>query len=136
MAYVNEAPQAMSEPNIVPLIDILLVLLIIFMISAPSVTFQVPIDLPQKSLNPPVRQDPPPPIALKIRATGQLFWNEQPLVPAALEPQLQLEARKDPQPELRIDADNETEYQVLADVLATARRAGMTKIGFENMPGT
>lgn len=49
---------------------------------------------------------------------------------------MQLEARKDPQPELRIDADNETEYQVVANVLATARRAGMTKIGFENMPGS
>lgn len=136
MAYVTQSSEAMSEPNIVPLIDILLVLLIIFMISAPSITFQVPIDLPQRTLNPPVQVDPPPPIALKIRATGELFWNEQPLIQAALEPQLQLEAQKNPQPELRIDADNETEYQIVADVLATARRSGMSKIGFENMPGS
>lgn len=135
MAYVTQSSDAMSEPNIVPLIDILLVLLIIFMISAPSVTLKVPIDLPQQSTVKP-EQEPPPPIALKIRATGEIFWNEQPLPRAALEPQLAIEAKKEPQPELRIDADNETEYQIVADILAAARRANMSKIGFENMPGT
>jgi biopolymer transport protein ExbD len=124
MAFAsNKGAGPMSEINVTPLVDVMLVLLIIFMITAPILAHQVEID-------------PPPPITLKIRATGELYWNDQPMISAALEPQLKIEAGKDPQPELQIDADLETPYETVAAVLATAKNVGMTKLGFKNMPGS
>ena len=128
--------RAMAEINVVPYIDVMLVLLIIFMITAPILAHQVEIDLPQKTTAPPTNIEPPPPITLKIRVTGELYWNDQPMITAALEPQLKIEAEKDPQPELQIDADLETPYETVAAVLATAKNVGMTKLGFKNMPGS
>jgi biopolymer transport protein ExbD len=134
MAFAsNQGSGPMADINVTPLVDVMLVLLIIFMITAPILAHQVEIDLPQKS-NVVNLEEPPPPITLKIRATGELYWNEQPMIREALEPQLSLEAQKNPQPELQIDADMETEYEVVARVLATAKNTGMTKIGFKNMP--
>ncbi len=135
MAFTsNQGKGPMAEINVTPLVDVMLVLLIIFMITAPILAHQVEIDLPQKStvVNP---IEPPPPISLKIRATGELFWNDQPMISAALEPQLQIESEKDPQPALQIDADLETPYETVAAVLATAKNVGMTKLEFKNMPG-
>ena len=135
MAFVsNKGPGPMSDMNVTPLVDVMLVLLIIFMITAPILAHRIEIDLPQKTLNPPVQEDPPPPITLEIKSTGELYWNGQPLIKAALEPQLRLEASKDPQPELQIDADAMTEYQIVAEVLATAKSVNYRKIGFKNMP--
>jgi biopolymer transport protein ExbD len=126
----------MADINVTPLVDVMLVLLIIFMITAPILAHRVEIDLPQKTTATPPPIEPPPPIALRIRATGELYWNDQPMIHAALEPQLRLEAAKDPQPALEIDAEMVTEYQIVAEVLATAKNVGMTKIGFKNMPDT
>ena len=133
MAFAKASPGPMSDINVTPLIDVLLVLLIIFIITAPSMTHQVKVDLPQKSTVPPLTE-PPPPIDLRILATGELVWNDQPLIKAALEPQLRLEAGKNPQPELQVDIESATEFEVVTEVLATAKTAGMTKIGFKNMP--
>ncbi len=133
MAFAKAGSGPMSDINVTPLIDVLLVLLIIFIITAPSLTHQVKVDLPQKSTVPPLTE-PPPPIDLRVLATGELFWNDQPLIRAALEPQLRLEAGKDPQPELQVDIESATEFEVVTAVLATAKTAGMTKIGFKNMP--
>jgi biopolymer transport protein ExbD len=136
MAFAsNKGGGPMADINVTPLVDVMLVLLIIFMITAPILAHQVQIDLPQKSTQPPTNVDPPPPITLRVRSTGELYWNDQPMIKAALEPQLQIEAAKDPQPQLDIDAELETEYQIVAEVLATAKNAGMTKLGFKNMPG-
>lgn len=137
MAFAsNKGAGPMAEINVTPLVDVMLVLLIIFMITAPILAHQVEIDLPQKTTAPPTNIEPPPPITLKIRATGELYWNDQPMITAALEPQLKIEAGKDPQPELQIDADLETPYETVAQVLATAKNVGMTKLGFKNMPGS
>jgi biopolymer transport protein ExbD len=136
MAFTSKkGPSPMGDINVTPLVDVMLVLMIIFMITAPILAHQVEIDLPQKSNNI-VKEDPPPPIELRIRASGELYWDGQPLIKAALEPQLKIEAGKDPQPQVTIDADMETEYQIVAEVLATAKSVGITKIGFKNMPGT
>ena len=123
MAFTQKQAGPMADINVTPLVDVMLVLLIIFMITAPILAHQVQID-------------PPPPIALRIRATGELYWNDQPMIRAALGPQLRLEAGKDPQPELQIDAEMTTRYEVVAEILATAKNVGMTKIGFKNMPGS
>jgi biopolymer transport protein ExbD len=124
----------MADINVTPLVDVMLVLLIIFMLTAPVLAHRVEIDLPQKTTAPPLQQDPPPPISLRITALGELYWNDQPMIRAALEPQLRIEAGKDPQPELQVDAEMETEYEIVAGVLATAKNVGIDKIGFKNMP--
>ena len=135
MAFTsNQSAGPMADINVTPLVDVMLVLLIIFMITAPILAHRIEIDLPQKSLVPPDLKEPPPPVALVIKANGELFWNDQNMIRPALEPQLRIEAGKDPQPEIQIDADAHTEYQIVADVLATAKNAGITKIGFRNMP--
>jgi biopolymer transport protein ExbD len=121
-----------SDMNIVPLIDVLLVLLIIFMVTSPLLSFEIPIDLPQADPEV-IQDDPPAPIDLRIDASGALFWGNLPLPRSALEASLQIETLgksvKD-QPLLRIDASPEAEYQVVADVLAVARNVGVAKIGF------
>jgi len=121
-----------SDMNIVPLIDVLLVLLIIFMVTSPLLSFEIPVDLPQGD-DQSIKKDPPTPIDLRIDASGALFWDNLPLPRAALEASLQVEtlgkAIKD-QPLLRIDASPEAEYQVIADVLAIAKNVGVAKIGF------
>jgi biopolymer transport protein ExbD len=133
MAFTAKTAGPMSDINVTPLIDVMLCLLIIFILNAPSPVHQVKVDLPQKStITPPV--DPPPPIELRITARGEFFWNDQPLIKPALEPQLKLEAGKDPQPELQVDIEYQTQFELVAEVLATAKGAGIEKIGFKNMP--
>jgi len=129
----NKSAGPMADINVTPMVDVMLVLLIIFMITAPILAHKVDIDLPQKSRNPVTETDPPPPIDLRILATGEMFWNGQPLIREALEPQLRLEASKDPQPQLQVDAAKETPYRVVAEVLATAKRVQIEKIGFKNL---
>ena len=124
----------MADINVTPLVDVMLVLLIIFMITAPIMAHRVDIDLPQKSIAPPTLEEPPPPVNLVIKQTGELYWNDQPMIRQALEPQLRIEAGKDPQPEIRINAEAQTQYQTVAEVLATAKNVGVTKLAFDNMP--
>ena len=135
MAFTSQNTAGpMSDMNVTPLVDVMLVLLIIFMITAPIMAHRIEIDLPQKSTAPPDLKEPPPPVNLVIKQTGELFWNDQPMIKQALEPQLRIEASKEPQPEIRIDAEPRTEYETVAEVLATAKNVGITKLAFENMP--
>ena|SRR5690606_22193361 len=121
----------MADMNVTPLVDVMLVLLIIFMVTAPMMSYQIQIDLPQpvKDFKPP-EQDPPDPIRLKIDATGALFWNDMPMPRNALGPSLMIEAARDVQPTLELDTSPEVQYQVLTEVLAEAKNANMKKIGF------
>ncbi len=122
---------AMSEINVTPLVDVMLVLRIIFMVTAPVASKQIQIDLPQPTRNPPPQPvDPPEPIRLRIDAGGALYWNNSPLPRSALEPSLRVESIRDPQPMLEIETNADAQYQTLADVLATAKNTGMKKIGF------
>ena len=120
----------MADINVTPLVDVMLVLLIIFMITVPMLSHKIPIDLPQPTDKPPPPVAPPEPISLAVRATGQLYWNDEPITGEALQAQLRVTAQKDPQPELDIKADKTTKYQDVATVMADAKNAGMTKIGF------
>lgn len=130
MAFSSNTSGAMADINVTPLVDVMLVLLIIFMVTAPMASYQIQIDLPQPSKNMEQPKDPPKPIRLRIDGNGQLFWDGSPLPTAALEPQLMIEATRDPQPTLELETNGETRYEVLADVLSTAKNAGMEKIGF------
>ena len=119
----------MAEINVTPLVDVMLVLLIIFMITAPLMSHKIRIDLPQA--NPHVVQDTPPePMDLAIKENGDLFLNDEPVTDAILQSQLRVAAQKNPQPELQIRADKPTQWQKIATVMAEAKAAGMIKLGF------
>ena len=123
----------MADMNSTPLVDVMLVLLIIFMVTMPARTYPIGIDLPQRQIN---HQPPPPaaPIKLKIDAAGQIAWNGSELPMSALRDTMKVEAERygDPlqQPVIEIDTDKDAQYDVLAKVLATARNAGLIRIGF------
>jgi len=119
----------MAEINVTPLVDVMLVLLIIFMITAPLMSHKIRIDLPQANPNT-QETNPPEPIDLAVRENGDLFWNDEPVTEAILQAQLRVAAQKSPQPELQIRADKTTQYQKIASVMANAKSAGMVKIGF------
>ena len=123
----------MADINIIPLCDIMLVLLIIFMVTAPQVSYPIDIDLPQRSITPPQNpQDPPEPIRLRIDASGTIYWNDSPTPVTALRAMMDAEVQRDVnnQPTLEIDMNADAEYGVLAKVLASAKNAQMQKIGF------
>ena len=123
----------MSDINVTPLVDVLLVLLIIFMVTAPMTTYPIDVNLPQKTLNPPPQvKEPPPPIELRIDPSGQVFWNNTPQPLTAIQNMMEVEVQRDPtnQPMLQIDTSSEADYGILAKVLAHAKNAQMEKIGF------
>jgi len=123
----------MVDMNIIPLCDVLLVLLIIFMVTMPQPSYPIDIDLPQRVHNqPPPPVDPPDPIRLRIDGTGQVFWDNSPTPLSALRNMMQAEVERDPtnQPTLEIDTSEDADYGILAKVLATAKNAQMQKIGF------
>ena len=127
----NRGP--MADINVTPLVDVMLVLLIIFIVTAPIMTYPIAVDLPQRVLNPPpVTRDPPPPIDLRVDASNQVYWNNSPVNVNDLQQKMEEEVQKDPtnQPELRIDANPDSEYEVMAKILAQAKNAQMKKIGF------
>ena len=122
-----------SSINTTPLVDVMLVLLIIFIVTAPIMTYPIAVDLPQRVLNPPPQTtEPPPPIELRIDASNQVFWNNSPTPVAQLQQKMEEVVQADPtnQPELRIDANEDAEYEVMAKVLAAAKNSQMKKIGF------
>ncbi|MBD9536148.1 biopolymer transporter ExbD [Stenotrophomonas sp. ATCM1_4] len=127
----NKGP--MADINVTPLVDVMLVLLIIFIVTAPIMTYPIAVDLPQRVINPPPQlREPPPPIDLRVDASNQVFWNNSPVNVADLQQKMEEEVQKDPtnQPELRIEASPDSEYEVMAKILAQAKNAQMKKIGF------
>ena len=131
MAFSSGGGGAMADVSVAPVVDVMLVLLIIFMVTAPMLSYEIQIDLPQPTNNPvDPPPDPPAPIRLRIDESGQLFWDNSQLPKSALKPSLMVEASRDPQPTLELETSPEVRYEVLAEVLATAKNAGMIKIGF------
>lgn len=122
----------MSEINTTPLVDVMLVLLVIFIITAPLLTHAVKIDLPQASSQP--LPEKPEVISISIDSAGKMYWNDTVIVQGELKTRLQEIAGKTPQPELNIRADKETRYQVLAEVMADAQNVGISKLGFVSEP--
>ena len=123
----------MADINVTPLVDVMLVLLIIFIVTAPIMTYPIDVALPQRVINPPPQlREPPPPIDLRIDSTNQVFWNNGPVAVGALQQMMETEVQRDPtnQPELRIDASSDSEYETMAKVLAAAKNAQMMKINF------
>lgn len=128
----HSGTRPMAEINMIPLIDVMLVLLIIFMITAPLLTHAVKIDLPQAGSQP--NTEKPDTVTLSIDAGGKLFWNDAPFEAAELAARLAAEAQKNPQPELHLRAERITPYQQLAEILSAAQSAGIARIGFVTDP--
>ncbi|AZY49430.1 ExbD/TolR family protein [Bordetella avium] len=121
-----------SEINMVPLIDVMLVLLVIFIITAPLLAHSIKINMPQVTAE--QIQEDPKTVDLAIDANGTLFWDEQPVTLEDLPYRFKLISGDKPQPEIRIRADQNTRYETLAKVMASARRSGMSRIGFVTTP--
>jgi len=138
MAFAsNSGGGPMADINVTPLVDVMLVLLIIFMVTAPILSYPIDIDLPQRTSNPPENpKEPPPPVKLRIDQAGTVYWNDSPTPVTALLNMMQAEVERDPanQPTLEIDVNEEAQYQTLAKVLAQAKDANMKKIGFVKKP--
>jgi biopolymer transport protein ExbD len=121
-----------AEINVVPLVDVMLVLLVIFIITAPLLTNSVKIDLPKASSSPNITK--PDHIELAIREDGSLFWNGEQVQVKSIDSRFALEAKKQAQPELHIHADRLTHYENVALVMSAAAKAGLVKIGFVTDP--
>ena len=126
----RQAP--MSEINVVPLVDVMLVLLIIFIITAPLLTHSVKIDLPKAESNPNITQ--PGNVELAIRAVGSLFWNGETVALEQLAPRFAAKVAQAPNTELHIRADKLAHYEHVARLMSIAAKAGLTKIGFITDP--
>ena len=122
----------MADINVVPLVDVMLVLLVIFIITTPLFTHSVKIDLPKASSSPNITR--PEHIELGIRENGALYWNGANVSMEALAPRFAAEASKQPQPELHIRADRHVYYEAVAQVMATAAKSGLVRIGFVTDP--
>ena len=134
----NSGGGSMADMNVTPLVDVLLVLLIIFMVTAPPKSYQIQVDLPQKSTNPPPKvENPPDPIRIRIDAGGTVSWNGSPAPMASLQAQFDVEGALEQlrQPTIEIETDKDAEYEVLAKVLSRTKNAGLVKISFVE-PGT
>jgi biopolymer transport protein ExbD len=123
----------MAEINVTPLVDVMLVLLIIFMITAPLAQHKVNIELPSQTMTRP-EEAPKTSITLSVKSNGELFWNDAPVQKTNLGRNLLIEARREPQPMLEIRADKTTRYGILQEVMGIAKTSGMKKIGFITTP--
>jgi len=122
--------QSYSDINMTPLIDVMLVLLIIFIITIPSMTHAVKIDNPPPNPTPPTEQ--PEVIDLTIDFDGTLLWNKTPVDRPTLQGYISQEAVKQPQPEVHINVDKFAKYEIVAQTLADLQHRGLKKIGFVN----
>lgn len=135
MAFGNDFQDEaeLSEINMTPLVDVMLVLLIIFMLTVPVLTDAVQVNLPQASSQPTPQQ--PETIALSVDATGQLFWQKDAISLEELATRLQPLARLPVQPELQLRGDKAVPYDKVAQVMAIVQRSGMQKLGFVMQEG-
>jgi len=120
----------MADINTTPLVDVMLVLLIIFIITAPLFHQAIPIDLPQVSST--KLDDKPEVIQLAIDAQGLVYWNGEPVHRDALDARFAGASAR--QPELHLRADRDVRYERVADVMAAAQRNGLVKIAFVTQP--
>ena len=123
----------MAEINTTPLVDVMLVLLIIFIITAPLMTHSVAVDLPRAASTP--TPEKPLTLPVSIAADGAVFLHGEALGMDALESRFRQALAQDAKAELHLMADRAVRYEVVAETMSAARRAGILKIGFVTQPG-
>ena len=130
----KSAGTPMSDINMVPLIDVMLVLLVIFIVTAPLLTQAVKLDLPKASSQ--VNDLRPQKVDIAIDAQGTLHWDGEAVTRAELQQRLAQAATLPVQPELQLRADQSVAYRSVAQTLADASKAGLGRIGFVSEPET
>ena len=122
----------MAEINVTPLVDVMLVLLIIFIITAPLMSHKVKIELPEANLVQDKDMEAPktPPITISVKENGDLFWGDEPVSKEILESRLSSAAQLQPQPKLNLRGDKTTKMGTIAEVTKIAQSQGMLDIGY------
>jgi biopolymer transport protein ExbD len=126
----NNSGGPMASINVTPLVDVMLVLLIIFMITAPLMTHRIKVDLPKASLLKKPNEQKLPPVTLSIKSDGSVYWNDEPISNAQLESKLATTAQLVPQPELDVRGDKTTRFGIIWQAINMAKTQGMVKVGF------
>jgi biopolymer transport protein ExbD len=126
----NSTP--MADINVIPLVDIMLVLLVIFIVTAPLLTHSVKVDLPKVSSTPNLSQAKS--VQFALDGAGQLYWDGEKIDRAQMIQRMTAAAAQDPAPELHLRIDRQARYETIADVMSEAAKAGLTKIGFVTDP--
>ena len=130
--YRYDSEQPMAEINTTPLVDVMLVLLIIFMVTAPLLTHALHIDLPRASGTPSVHRADA--VTLSIDAEGVVHWNGDAVDEQGFSARLAQAAQQSPQPEIELRADSDTRYQRIAAVLSEVQRSGLSRLSFVTEP--
>lgn len=126
----SEDNQGMNEINLIPLIDIMLVLMIIFLVTATVLNPTVPLDLPKTGAK--INEPPPEVIQVSIDKDSGIFWDDQAISLEELQKRFAQQVKEGKNPSIQLRADKEGKYDMVAQVLATASQAGLTKIAFVN----
>jgi biopolymer transport protein ExbD len=129
-AASNTSTNSMSDINVTPLVDVMLVLLIIFMVTAPLLDNRQPVTLPQRSERPPV---PTEPRVLQVEAGDTFTLDGMPMTTAQLESTLRDWRQAEPDGVLKVDVDPDADYQSAASAMAAANRAGIDNIGLAGL---
>jgi biopolymer transport protein ExbD len=128
----NQHSAPMAEINVTPMVDVMLVLLVIFIISAPLFTHALQLDLPTAQSAP--APEKPQTVSIGIDAAGKLYWQDQPVTLEQLNAHMVEAATRQPQPEVQLRADKATRYEAIADVMSAAQGNGLLKLGFVTDP--
>ncbi|XID74616.1 ExbD/TolR family protein [Alkanindiges sp. WGS2144] len=124
----EEQEQGMNEMNLIPLIDIMLVLMIIFLVTATIINPSIPLTLPKTDTA--VSPQPPEVVTISIDARGQVSWNQDTVSLAELASRMSVAAQQDKKPTVQIRADKEARYDTVAQVMARASKAGLSDLAF------
>jgi biopolymer transport protein TolR len=124
----SKKPEPMSEINVTPMVDVMLVLLVIFILTAPLLTSAIRLELPQGEGA--QSGQAPQSVTLVVNAQGALYFNDQAVTPAELRTRLQDTARRNPDTEVQLRADQAIAYGRVVEVMGLAQQAGLSRIGF------
>lgn len=130
---LDDNDEVMSEINMTPLVDVMLVLLIIFIITVPVLTHSVKVDLPRADNT--INEIKPETVNIAVTEGGQLHWNEDAVTIEELEQRLAAAAKQEPQPEIHLRGDRTVSYEHVIKAMAAVQKAGILKLGFVTDPG-
>ena len=129
---LEDSDDVISEINMTPLVDVMLVLLIIFILTVPVLTHSVKLDLPRAQNEPNLIK--PQTVTIAVTTDGIIHWNETVVDTAGLDSRLRAAALQQPQPEIHIRGDRKVDYEHVIRTMAAAQRAGIVKLGFVTEP--
>ena len=128
--------EPVSEINVTPLVDVMLVLLVIFIITAPLMSSRLELELPKTAEPVAQAEEPAAFVSISVDARGQVYWDDQPVDAAGLKQRLADTARRDPETELQLRADTAVPYGRMLQLIGQAQSVGLSRIGFVADPAT